>query len=83
MTEDFNAWADDEINPKTREFVDLYLRKTPIEEIPTFYYDVMISLKMAQMPSKEEKLKAIEETEGDIDAAKRNIFIKLVQNYLN
>lgn len=83
MNEDFQNFLEDEMNPKTREFVDSYLRKTPIEEVPTFYYDAMISLKMAQMPSKEEKLKAIEETEGDIDAAKRNIFIKLVQNYLN
>jgi hypothetical protein len=80
---DFDNFIKEDMVPKTAEYVLNFIKNTPVEQVPLFYYDVIISLGLAEMPSKEKKMSAIEEHEGDIDAAKRSIMNEIINNIKN
>ncbi|MFZ4800312.1 MAG: hypothetical protein ACOYMA_22675 [Bacteroidia bacterium] len=70
-TEQFQEFINDEMKPRTAEFVKSHVTKTKFKNVKTFYYDVMIGLGMSVAPLPDENIKQLEAHNNNIDATKR------------
>lgn len=78
-TEQFDQFINDEMKPRTSQFVKAYVKKTKFKDVKTFYYDVLIGLGMSVAPLPDEKLTQLTAHNNDIDATKRYFLKRFIE----